>query len=114
MLDLIIFILTAWGITNIICNALITEPLRTSFVHAVCLLAARLGKDAEKAKSVAAKFIKCPMCVAFWVGLLCSFFLEVPVEANLFPLGHLFSGFLASGTTWIIHVVLARLGALEL
>ena len=56
----------------------------------------------------ARKFIRCSMCVGFWVGAL-----GAGTSPGLAPLVRFEAGLASSALAWGAYVVLARLGALE-
>ena len=92
--------------TNIMSMGQIFEPLRES-----------IALRSEKA----GKFVRCPMCLGFWVGLFWSILgmgvLGVPMFTTRVPVdwgyveawslaGKYFAdGCIASGTTWILYVL---------
>lgn len=57
MICLLIFILVCFGCTNILAYGSIFNAIRPKH-----------------------KFFHCPMCIGFWVGVLFSFFLPLPIE----------------------------------
>jgi hypothetical protein len=85
MIDLIVFILVCYGVSNIIVNGKICKPIR----------------EALKGFSWVYSLITCIMCTGFWVGLVVSIFSGRPLSW----------AFLSSGAVWIIHVVMFKLGA---
>lgn len=101
---LIIFILVVWGMTNIISGSYIFQPLR----------------DWLKDVRVLGRLLPCYMCTGFWVGLMVS--LIDHISRNQFrEIGSVlavkeifYDGCIGSGTTWILFVILARLGSREL
>jgi len=98
-MDLLISILTVYGISAIIALSKIFEPLRDI---------------AEKRSTQFWKYLtSCMQCLPFWVGIFVSFVIGEPlkVENELFPVflntffTYLFSGALFSGTTMLIHTL---------
>lgn len=106
-MELLISILTVYGISAIITISKIFEPLRDF---------------AEKYSPNFWKYLtSCMQCLPFWVGLLVSFVIGGPIEiANeKLPLylnlifTYLFSGALFSGTTLLIHTIFVRIKGAE-
>lgn len=97
---LLIAVLLVWGTTNIVSGSKLTSPLRDRLQESN----AKLGELAN-----------CYMCTGFWVGCVVSM-VGFGVAKSIAPglIGVIADGFIASGSTWIIHVVLERLGASEL
>jgi hypothetical protein len=96
---IIVWGLVVHGITQIVTVSRIARPVR------------------EAAPPPLRAFLSCPMCLGFWVGLALSL-------SGLSPLAPFVSwpglaravadGAAASAVCWAAHVLLARLGALEL
>lgn len=96
---ILVWALTVHGITQIVTVSRIARPVR------------------EAAPTPIRALLSCPMCFGFWVGIALSLF-------GLSPLGPFVSwpvvargvvdGAAASAVCWAAHVVLARLGALDL
>lgn len=87
MLQLIYFILIAYGLTQILCYASILKQIRPT-----------KGKLGE--------LFKCPMCMGFWVGL---FLCGVSPYTELFSFEQSFINFillgcLSSGTSYILNM----------
>ena len=87
MLELIYFILTAYGLTQILCYASILNSIRPI-----------KGKFGE--------LFKCPMCMGFWVGM---FLCGVSPYTELFSFEQSFINFillgcLSSGTSYILNM----------
>jgi prepilin signal peptidase PulO-like enzyme (type II secretory pathway) len=95
MMELLIAILVAYGISNIIVNGSIFEPLRNWF-----------GGHADKfIPRKIYQLITCMMCTGFWVGVVVGCFL------GPFPWWHIiFNGAIYSGTTWLIYCIAQFLG----
>ena len=92
-MDLVYFILTAYGLTQILVYGKIFEVIRPS-------------------KRFCKGFFHCPMCIGFWVGTFLFGINEWTVLftfeyslANLFILS-----WLASGTSYILTVIIADNG----
>ena len=96
---LIIFVLLVWGVTNIISGSMIMKPFRDLLYN----LSPTLGK-----------LISCYMCTGFWVGISISFWCVGTIYPNSIIAGPVLDGFIGSGTTWIIFVILEKLGARNL
>ncbi|MDU8885036.1 hypothetical protein RXV94_02610 [Yeosuana sp. MJ-SS3] len=102
-MDLLISVLTVYGLSAIITISKIFEPLRDF---------------AEKNSPNFWKYLtSCMQCLPFWVGIFVSLIIGVPFEAmneklpyslNVF-LTYLLSGALFSGTTLIIHTIFIRI-----
>lgn len=95
-MELLIAILTAYGVTNIVTQGAIFDSFREW-----------LGTKAatNKLYKFFFKMINCPMCFGFWVGIL------VGAICGPFPaLNVIFNGALYSGTTWIIFCLTQFLG----
>jgi len=60
------------------------------------------------------KFLYCPMCVGFWVGLVLSLFQFGCCSTRYWLLTLLVDGWASSGVNWIVYVVLVKLGAHDL
>ena len=84
---LIVWILIAYGITNIVTSAKITAPIR---------------KLAKESSSWFHSLITCPMCFSFWTGLYLSIYWVTISTWWLDP-------FLASGAVWILYCLLSKL-----
>ena len=87
MLELIYFILIAYGLTQILCYASILNPIRP--------IKGKLGE-----------LFKCPMCMGFWVGM---FLCGVSPYTELFSFEQSFINFillgcLSSGTSYILNM----------
>lgn len=87
MLQLIYFILIAYGLTQILCYASILKQIRPT-----------KGKLGE--------LFKCPMCMGFWVGM---FLCGVSPYTELFSFEQSFINFillgcLSSGTSYILNM----------
>ena len=100
---LMVFVLVVWGTTNILSGSKLLKPLRDWLLHSMRWLG---------------ELVDCYMCTGFWVGLSWSFLgLGTCNELRFYPvdlIGLVADGCLASGTTWIIFVVLEKLGAAKL
>lgn len=82
--------------TNIIVSSKLTSPIRS-------FLSCKPGPW-----QMFAYLMKCPMCVGFWVGVFWwSMSMFPSVDGNM---KWLMAGMVGSGTTWMIRVVLAKLG----
>lgn len=100
---LVILVLVVWGTTNVVSGSKLVKPLRDRLQH----FSPALGTLA-----------KCYMCAGFWIAIGWSFLgLGVCNQFRLFELqsfgnviGVIADGMMGSGTTWILFVVLARLG----
>lgn len=87
MLQLIYFILIAYGLTQILCYASILKQIRPT-------------------KGLLGELFKCPMCMGFWVGM---FLCGVSPYTELFSfecsiINCILLGFLSSGTSYILNM----------
>jgi hypothetical protein len=92
-----VYILLAYGITNIVVFSTLFEPLRDL-----------LGKS-----SFLDKLINCPMCFSTWVGFGLSTLLIL--TANITPVGMFFTlpvlltifldGCFTSGCVWLLYIL---------
>lgn len=87
-MKLLIFILTVYGFTNIVVDGYIFAEVRD--------FASKINRELGL-------LLICPMCFSFWAGaMLCLLGYNVIGTGRLF-VDTLFSGWLASGTTWIVY-----------
>ena len=94
-MNLLISILLCYGMTNIIVNGSIFEPIRNWLGgHADNFFIAKLFQ-----------LVSCMMCSGFWVGALVGWFYGPFVYWNI-----LFHGCLYSGAVWLIHCLANTLG----
>ena len=98
-----IWLLLVYGITLILTGSRITEPVR---------------RFVSKKIPGSCYFVQCPMCVGWWIGLGLAL-----LEPRIGPLTMfgwprwgqaLGEACMASAACWVVHVVLAKLGAEEL
>lgn len=87
MLDLLLFCLVAFGITNIITVSKIGAPWRSL---------------AAKIHTKLGELFHCPMCMGFWVGLGLSFW-KSPTEVIFLD------AILGSAAAWIIYCITWKL-----
>lgn len=81
MIHLILFILTCYGLTNILMYGKILNKVRPDW-----------------------ELLKCSMCTGFWSGLLINclfYYLNCAIFDNIY-LGSILAGFLSSGTCYIL------------
>ena len=81
-MELVTFVLVSYGMTNIACFGKVFSWLR----HAIDRLGVRTLSE----------FVRCPMCVGFWVGLAVSL-------AGYGVTHPFFDGCMASGTSFLLH-----------
>ena len=111
MTNLFIFMLVAYGASNIMVFSTIFSKWRTFF---------RVGAEDS---GFFGKLFGCMMCLPFWWGVILSLLMFSPVLSSggiddtlirgfTFPkevLGAFFDGCLASGSVWFIHTVQERI-----
>lgn len=116
MVQLLIFILVAYGASNIMVYGSIFAKFRY-----------RMGVDSENPKFFG-KLFGCMMCLPFWWGVLLSLFFFSPtymaashaVESPLVTMGWVMGdevnliatfldGCLASGAVWLVHTIQEKL-----
>jgi len=97
----LILILAAWGLTNIVSGSLLFRPARAWFDAKVPFIG---------------RLLRCYMCFGFWAGILISLMTRNQFRVLDFEFWRLIllDGWICSGTTWIIYVILVRLGSEEL
>jgi hypothetical protein len=116
---LIIFSMVVWGLTNVVSGSSLVAPIRDWL-------------SSRKSTTFLGKLANCYMCSSFWLGTLVSslgygvcnelrkmydgdWCDSVPeVQQGWLVVDTVMDGFIASGTTWIIFVVLVKLGSEEL
>jgi hypothetical protein len=81
----LIFIFATFGMVEIIIQGLPTAPIRRAFLK----------------NEVGAEFIRCPLCLGFWVGIILGFWL-LPLEVPWY-LGAFFNGLIGSGASYFLH-----------
>ena len=81
-MELLVFVLVCYGITNIVCFGRIFAPVRA-------------GVDRLKVE-VLSEFVRCPMCVGFWVGLAVSL-------AGYGVVHPFLDGCMGSGASFLLH-----------
>jgi len=93
-MNILIFILIAYGISNIIVYGALFEGIRNYLVR--------------NDPNFTGKLATCMMCNSFWVGVILTSILFSPVS-TLFcvasPLTYFFNGCLTSGCVWLIHTL---------
>jgi hypothetical protein len=92
-MELIYFILSAYGLTQILCYGSILDPIRP-------------------AKGLLGELFHCPMCLGFWVGI---FLFGINGYTELFTFEYnianlLILGCLSSGTSYIFNMVFSDNG----
>ena len=94
MTECIIWILCVYGITNILVVSMLFKPLREFALAKTPFIG---------------KILTCVMCAGFWVGGFLSMLWNPTQFITQLPgLSSLLGGALGSGTSWIIHVFVAR------
>ena len=105
-MSLIIFLLVTFGTTNIVTSSLLFLPLRN--------LAFRIHPQLGY-------WSRCPMCFGFASGVMWSLLglwsiempFAVPVIVHVI-FSCITAGLASSGVCWTVHVILTKMGALEL
>jgi hypothetical protein len=99
----LIWILAAYGMTNILVFGSIFEGLRNT-IHEIAKVNLPIVKDIFTFLS---RLISCVMCTSTWVGFFMSFFYSpTTVSFDINPyLGVFFDGMLASGSVWVINAI---------
>lgn len=98
-MELIKFILISWGFSNILAKMKISKSLR-------------LREDGSYRTNPISQMLMCPACNGFWIGVL--LYLSGMNTINYSSLlDWLYSGFLSSGTCWIIFSLLDATGVYE-
>jgi len=92
-MDILIFILLAFGAANIVSHGKILEPLR----------------KATDRIPYAGSMFRCPMCLGFWAGFLLSLICGLGIGHGI-----VLDGIFASGASFILYGILHKLGAYEL
>jgi len=95
-MDFALSILLVYGITNIVVQSSLFEPLRSWVSKKV---------DDNMFWLYFYRLITCMMCFGFWVGAFVGYFFGPFVWWNV-----IFNGAIFSGTTWIIHCLVQFLG----
>jgi hypothetical protein len=102
MVALLVFILVAYGASNIMVFSSIFKKFRNLF-----------GVNADE-PSFLGKLFGCMMCLPFWWGVLLSLFMYSPTGQLDLPIEYLnvfFDGCLASGAVWLVHTIQEKLEA---
>lgn len=100
MVALLVFILVAYGASNIMVFGTIFQNFRDL-----------VGVDSEK-PTFFSKLFGCMMCLPFWWGVLLSLFMYSPTGQLNIPIEYLnifFDGCLASGAVWVLHTIQEKL-----
>ena len=98
-MDLIVFLLASYGVTNIVTSGKIFERLR---------------EWVDRRSSIVGYWLHCPMCMGLWVGVSLSIAGLGAVSGIGKIRQDIISGFVASGWCWMVRVVMSRLGEDEL
>tara|TARA_Y100000296_G_C5025378_1_gene181984 strand:- start:103 stop:399 length:297 start_codon:yes stop_codon:yes gene_type:complete len=89
LVDLLIWILVCYGLTNIVTESIIMEPVR---------------KYSWKINKKLGELLECPMCFGFWAGILVSLAWVSPTGFFGTEWYHyILDGFIASGACWLLH-----------
>ncbi|MEW5675557.1 hypothetical protein ABGT15_04530 [Flavobacterium enshiense] len=93
-MEIVIFSLIAYGITNILVYGSIFQSLRDFLM--------------KVNPKFLGKLLECPMCTSYWVGFGLCFIIVSPIGFvfNLIGFWNLFlTGCFTSGCVWIIHTI---------
>tara|TARA_R110000796_G_scaffold252137_1_gene385312 strand:- start:11190 stop:11486 length:297 start_codon:yes stop_codon:yes gene_type:complete len=96
-MELLVFLLIAYGITNIMVFSTIFEKWRNFWVRV--------------SPNFFGNLFTCMMCLPFWVGVLLSYF-AFPISGRYLDsmlLGIFLDGCLTSGSVWLIHTLQEKL-----
>jgi len=100
MVELLIFIVTVYGASNIMVFGSIFKKFRNI-----------VGVDSDD-PSFFGKLFGCMMCLPFWWGVLLSIFMYSPTEQLNISIEYLnifLDGCLASGAVWVLHTIQEKL-----
>lgn len=94
MFAFIVFIFAIYGMANAVAVLKFGTPIRKAFGNI----------------PVIRDLVKCPPCMAFWLGMLVSAFVLSPAAQIVTPgwRSILLDGLSASGLIWLIHVAAER------
>lgn len=109
---LLLFLLAVYGLANAVAILKVGKPLR--------LIASRIGPFylhqtspnlAEARRSIWQDLVECPACLSFWIGIAASLYAFSPASSVVHDraVAATFDGLAASGSSWIIHVVLEKI-----
>ena len=93
---IILYILLAYGITNIVVQSSLFAPFRDAVSRKV---------DCSCFWLYFYRLITCMMCLGFWVGAFVGYF-----YGPFHPFNIIFNGALYSGAIWILHCIVMFLG----
>lgn len=95
LVALIVFLLAVYGVANAV------AVLKTRLVFQAIFGKIPILKD----------LIKCPPCIAFWVGMACSYWLLSPASSvcSKWWGAILLDGFAALSAVWILHLKTERM-----
>lgn len=85
-MNFFIFLFAVFGTVEIIINGKPTMPLRKLFSFS------KIGAD----------FIKCPLCLGFWIGIFWGYWL-LPSILSLWYLSVFLNGCMGSGVAYFLH-----------
>ncbi len=102
-MDLLLWILVAYGIANGVVTSKLADPIRTWFIMRGYGISPEGKTEKKRNLSVIDKLLfkvgemlVCMMCFGFWVGVGLHYWYS--------PTGSVvFDGFLSSGMCWLIH-----------
>lgn len=93
-MEILIFILISYGITNIIVFGTIFDPLREFLM--------------KLNPGILGSLVTCMMCSSFWVGVVLSLFVVSPIGSIFSVSGlllYFLTGCFTSGSVWLIHTI---------
>ena len=100
MINLLIFVLVAYGASNIMVFGSIFENFRNF-----------MGVNSDK-PNFFGKLFGCMMCLPFWWGVILSVFMFSPTGELNPMINHInifFDACLASGSVWLLHTIQEKL-----
>ena len=110
LVSTIIWILATYGMSTIIVNSQLLNPVRNFFSYKSRKYDEKgiLTSAVERKFKLPGKLINCIMCTGFWVGVFWSMLYWSPnwgiTGDPPLIMSALFSGCLGSATTWIIYL----------
>jgi len=104
MIELFIWVMLCYGLTNIVVFGTIFEHFREFFN--------KLGSSSNVFSFIGSfiyKIITCPMCFGLYAGIFFSLMVFSPTNEYLYVNGHyswFFDGVFSSGTVWMVNSII--------